>query len=89
MHDSNQKLRQIADNLLHHLDITISELPQQMNRDDSTIVGFDEEALRYMIQLFCKMVDQALFYLVSWARRIHFFRELTVGLAFNSLMFIA
>ncbi|ESO02059.1 hypothetical protein HELRODRAFT_65394, partial [Helobdella robusta] len=28
--------------------------------------------------VFCRLVDQALFYLVSWARKVHFFKELSV-----------
>lgn len=72
LRESTVKLRHFAESILEQLEDRIMELRQR------PVNNLGELCVRYMIQVFCRLVDQALFYLVSWARRVHFFKDLTV-----------
>ena len=74
LHESNQKLCQVADDLLRQLNSTVAELHRS-----GVMRNFEEKVRASMIHLFCRLCDQALFILVSWSRRAHFFRDLTVS----------
>lgn len=74
LHESNQKLCQVADDLLRQLNSTVADLHR-----GGVMRSFEEKVRASMIHLLCRLCDQALFILVSWSRRAHFFRDLSVS----------
>lgn len=72
MQEANQKLCQVVEDLLHELNTAVIELHRSMPRN------IEERVRSSMVHFLCRVCDQALFVLVSWSRRAHFFRDLTV-----------
>lgn len=77
LRDSHQKLRRFADELLEQLAGTMNEMERGVSGDGAS-ANVKDQVTNFMIQVMCKLCDQALFVLVNWARRAHLFREIVV-----------
>lgn len=77
LRDSHQKLRRFADELLEQLASTMGEMEQGVSAEGAS-ANVKDQVMNFMIQVMCKLFDQALFVLVNWARRAHLFREIVV-----------
>ena len=72
---ANVRLQNAVEDILRkYLGNGISS-PEVMERDNNNITAQTKDK----IELACQFCDQALFLLVEWARRAHFFRQLTVS----------
>lgn len=72
-----QKLSSISEMMLQQQ----QSIAAQMGQNGPGMMGSSDqtELPKGMIQLLCKLCDQALFLLVEWARGAYFFKELKVG----------
>ena len=77
--DNHASLQQFVDELLQGFKSTIDELKFFYVANQSAASLLETDVIKSMIQMLGKISDQALFYLVDWARRSYFFRDLMVS----------